>query len=240
MLFFSRGISLADSGILNGFVDYHSHLLPGVDDGVQTMIESLESLAYFERMGVKKVWLTPHVMEDMPNTTSYLKERFEELKKAYSGKILLHLAAEYMLDNLFEEKLSENDLLPLGTKANHLLIETSYFNPPMNLREILEKIRLKGYYPILAHPERYNYMTDMNYIEMKNLGVKFQINLPSLEGVYGKAVQEKARHLLGQKAYNYMGTDIHSFSHFNSNISKLKIRNKDILALGYLSNHPQI
>lgn len=119
---------------LIGFTDYHSHILPGVDDGVQTMDESLEILRLYEEQGIKSVWLTPHIMEDIPNTTAHLRDRFAELQAAYTGGVQLHLAAENMLDNLFEERLGKNDLLPLGENGDHLLVETSYFSPPMGLK----------------------------------------------------------------------------------------------------------
>ena len=70
----------------------------------------------------------------------------------------LYLAAEYMMDNLFERRLRDRDLLPLGTGGKHLLVETSYFNPPAGLVEILKSIKAAGYFPVLAHPERYMYM----------------------------------------------------------------------------------
>lgn len=155
---FKKRISLKSSGIFAGLTDWHSHILPGVDDGVQTMEESLAILQQYEVLGVKAVWLTPHIMEDIPNTTMRLKERFAELQQAYPGPVALHLAAENMLDHLFEERLESNDLLPIGDAGNRLLVETSYFNPPMNLYETLERIKSKGYYPVLAHPERYVYM----------------------------------------------------------------------------------
>ena len=154
---FRKRISLKDSGIFKNFTDCHSHILPGVDDGVQTMEEALEILRLYEELGIKSVWLTPHIMEDMPNTTLHLRERYAELQATYSGPIKLHLASENMLDNLFEERLEKNDLLPLGESGDHLLVETSYFNPPMGLNNILLRIKAKGYYPILAHPERYVY-----------------------------------------------------------------------------------
>ena len=73
------------SGFLHGFIDWHCHILPGVDDGVQTMEEALEILAKYDELGVKEVWLTPHIMEDIPNATQHLKERFIELQAAYKG-----------------------------------------------------------------------------------------------------------------------------------------------------------
>lgn len=130
---FNRRTSIEESGILKGFIDWHCHLLPGVDDGVQTMEESLQVLSLYEELGISEVWLTPHIMEDMPNRTGDLKKRFMELDAVYQGNITLHLAAENMLDNLFEERLAKNDLLPLGKGGKHLLVETSYFNPPMEL-----------------------------------------------------------------------------------------------------------
>ena len=108
---FRKRIPLKDSGIFKNFTDCHSHILPGVDDGVQTMEEALEILRLYEELGIKSVWLTPHIMEDMPNTTLHLRERYAELQATYSGPIKLHLASENMLDNLFEERLEKNDLL---------------------------------------------------------------------------------------------------------------------------------
>lgn len=207
---FKKKCSLADSGILQEFTDWHSHILPGVDDGVQTMSEALEILALYERLGIRAVWLTPHVMEDIPNTTAHLKERFEELQVAYKGSVQLHLAAEYMLDNLFRARLSADDLLPLGKKGDRLLVETSYYNPPTNQRGLLEKIRRKGFHPVLAHPERYAYMEKNDYRELKDMNIKFQLNLLSLSGHYGKDARDKARWLSGKRMYDLAGTDLHS------------------------------
>lgn len=196
MWHFRKRISLQESGIFQGFTDWHSHILPGVDDGVQTMEEALQILAEYEKLGIKEVWLTPHIMEDIPNTTAGLRQRFAELQEAYSGKIALHLASENMLDNLFEERLAKNDLLPLGNDGKHLLVETSYFNPPVGFQNILLRIKSKGYYPVLAHPERYIYMDDAFYKNLKSLGIPFQLNLPSFAGLYVDEVRKKAKRLL--------------------------------------------
>ena len=111
MFFFKRSVSLVESGLFRGFTDWHCHLLPGVDDGVRTLEETLRVLSLYETLGVKEVWLTPHVMEDVPNEVSDLKARFEELRTAYKGPVTLYLASENMLDNLFEERLERNELL---------------------------------------------------------------------------------------------------------------------------------
>ena len=219
-MWFRKRQALEESGFFRGFTDWHCHILPGVDDGVQTMDEALQILAEYERLGVKEVWLTPHIMEDIPNTTEKLRERFTELKASYQGSVMLHLASENMLDNLFEERLEKNDLLPIGKDGKHLLVETSYFNPPMGLNNILLRIKAKGYYPVLAHPERYLYMNDDDYQRLKSMNVQFQLNQFSLFGLYGKEACRRAKLLQKQNMYNYIGTDLHSI---NALLKALKI-----------------
>ena len=217
---FRKCIPLKDSGIFEGFTDWHSHILPGVDDGVRTVEEALEILRLYEELGVKAVWLTPHIMEDIPNTTAHLRERFAELQATYTGPITLHLAAENMLDNLFEERLEKNDLLPLGENGNHLLVETSYFNPPMGLNNILLRIKTKGYIPVLAHPERYVYMDENDYRQLKGLNVRLQLNLFSLVGAYGIGIRKKAEWLLRNSFYDLAGSDTHCHSIWKEAITK--------------------
>lgn len=207
---FARDITIASSGLLDGFTDFHSHLLPGVDDGVQQTFRSLEILALYETLGVTKVWLTPHIMEDVPNTTARLRERFAQFKEAYKGSIELKLASENMLDSLFEQRFTAGDLLPIGDAGDHLLVETSYFNPPIDLDGILTKIIQDGYYPLLAHPERYTYMGVDDYKRIHAMGVKMQVNLPSLVGGYGSEIKQKAEWLLNQGLVARLGTDTHS------------------------------
>lgn len=209
MFGFRKKRTLEESGLFRGFTDWHCHILPGVDDGVQSMEEGLQILAVYELLGVKEVWLTPHIMEDIPNTTEHLRTRFAELQAAYQGNVVLNLASENMLDKLFEERLDKNDLLPIGKEGKHLLVETSYFNAPMGLSNILLRIKSKGYYPILAHPERYLYMDMDDYQRLKSLNILFQLNVFSLSGMYGKEVQKKANAMQKAGMYDYLGTDLH-------------------------------
>lgn len=226
---FEKKQTLAESGVFQGMTDYHSHLLPGVDDGIQTPEESLEILRLYEELGICEVWFTPHIMEDIPNTTVGLRSRFGQFQKLYAGNIRLHLAAEYMLDNLFKERLAHRDLLPLGVEGNHLLVETSYFNPPVDLYTMLEKIKLAGYYPVLAHPERYVYMEDTDYQQLKELGVKFQLNLPSLVGGYGQVVKKKAEWFHQKGMISVCGTDVHTLLSIQRIISLPQLALKTIV-----------
>jgi tyrosine-protein phosphatase YwqE len=198
------------SSLLNNFTDHHSHILPGVDDGVKKVEVSLKVLERYEQLGIAEVWCTPHIMEDIPNTTEALRARFAELCEAYQGPIKLHLAAEYMMDALFEERLGQGDLLSLGDQGNQLLVETSYFTPPMDMDSILLRIKQKGYYPVLAHPERYVYMDKERYKALKSKDIRFQLNLSSLAGAYGSEAKDKAHWLLKHNYYNLAGSDLHS------------------------------
>lgn len=256
MWFWNKKHTIAASGILQGAVDHHSHILPGVDDGVETMDEALRILATYETLGIKELWLTPHIMEDIPNTPQKLKARFEELKAAYKGNIKLHLAAEYMIDNHLRKLLNamegdktnklrhsqcegrwheqsevtegsktknncpscvrgaseaEGDkiLLPICTTGKHILVETSYFNAPMRMNDTLQQIKSLGYFPLLAHPERYMYLSNADYTKLHSQGVRFQLNLASLAGGYGKAVKKKAEWLLSNGLYSVVGSDLH-------------------------------
>ena len=222
--------------VFAGFTDFHSHILPGVDDGVQTMEESLAILRQYEAWGVHAVWCTPHIMEDFPNTTAALRERFAQLQQAYTddwesrsreggaaGQVDLCLAAENMMDSLFEERLEAGDVLPLGAKGDHLLVETSYFNPPLDLWGILDRVRAKGYFPILAHPERYVYMESKDYDRLRAMGVKFQMNLFSQAGAYGHTAKKKAEEFLDKHWYSLCGTDIHRLSMIKNKWGELRL-----------------
>lgn len=207
---FTKKRTLGDIGIFNGLTDCHSHILPGVDDGVKTLEESLAILDRYERLGMKTVWLTPHIMEDVPNKTADLKDRFNVLCRNYKGGLNLHLGAENMIDNLFEERLQTGDLLTMGERHDRLLVETSYFTPPYGFYDTLEAIKAKGMFPILAHPERYIYMSEGDYDCLKSRGVLFQLNLFSLAGLYGKRAKNVAGDLLKKGYYDFTGTDIHT------------------------------
>ena len=206
---FNRRRSIQESGLLQGAVDQHSHILYGLDDGVKTQEDSLAILRWLEEQGVSEVWFTPHVMEDVPNTTEAIRARFEELKAVYGGGLKLNLAAEYMIDTVFEERLARKDLLEHGSEV--VLVETSAIAPPINLWNVLEQTLKAGYRPLIAHPERYRYMDQGDYRELHNMGCFLQLNLPSIVGFYGESVRQRALYLLDKGWYRMVGSDCHRF-----------------------------
>ena len=236
MFFFNLKKRLVDIRFFQGATDWHSHILPGVDDGVSSMEHSLKTLKYYETIGISDVWLTPHIMEDIPNQTEDLRNRFEELQAAYNGTVNLHLAAENMIDNLFYDRLANRDLLPIGPKGDHLLVETSYFQPPLNLYDTLQRIREIGYQPILAHPERYAYMDLEDYDKLKRMNIKLQLNLCSLAGGYGPEAQEKALAILAKGYYSFYGSDLHRLDAFKYAVTRKTLKKSTIKQLAGIKN----
>ncbi len=217
------------SGLLRGATDNHSHILWGLDDGVKTQEDTLAILDLYEELGLKTLWLTPHTMEDVPNTSEGLKSRFAELKAIYSGPIELLLASEYMIDTLFEQRLEERDLLTHGRDT--VLVETSTWAPPIDLWEILERMMSYGYRPLIAHPERYRYMTMKDYERLRTMGTVLQLNLPSILGAYGEEVQVKAQKLLDKGFYTMVGSDCHRFRAIRKQYTDIKLKESTLAQL---------
>lgn len=226
--FIQKKQSLLSSGVLQGCVDRHSHILFGVDDGVATIEESLDVLSFMESAGITELWCTPHIMEDVPNTTEGLKQRFAELQQAYKGNIRLHLAAEYMLDTLFEERFSKGDLLTMEDET--ILVETSTWNPPPSLYDTFRNLLKAGYRPLFAHPERYRYMNEASYENLNRMGVHMQLNLASLTGFYGETAKNRAKYILENGWYNAIGSDCHRIRSLKEQFNK-GVLTKDIVSL---------
>lgn len=224
--FLKSKTSIESSGLLSAHEDAHSHILYGVDDGISSLKSALAVLSYEESLGVASVCCTPHIMEDVPNTTDELKRRFEDLLSAYNGKMELKLAAEYMIDNLFIERLKAKDLLLWG--KDMVLVETSSVMPPINLRVVFSELMMSGYTPLLAHPERYRYLKEEDYLEFAESGVKYQLNLPSLVGRFGPTAKESALWLLDKGLYSAYGSDCHRLEAIKKHYSAKELSAKTV------------
>ena len=194
--------------------DMHSHLIPGIDDGVQSWEESLEMIRGLYEMGFSKLITTPHIMNDIyRNTRDDISQGLDQLKEVVEKAgvpVKLDAAAEYLLDDGFPDKLAENDLLTMGD--NYVLVELSYIMEPVNLSHIIFDIQVAGYKVIMAHAERYPYWIGKKerFQELLDRSVYIQLNLLSLTGYYGNEVKRNAEWLLDNNMYSFIGTDLHN------------------------------
>lgn len=200
--------------------DLHSHLIPGIDDGSQSLDESLGLIKKFKKLGFKKLITTPHIQDEFyKNTPEIINSGLAKLKKALELSevdIEIEAAAEYLLDDGFEEKMRRKELMTFG--KNYILVEFSYFNPHPNLKSFIFDLQLEGLQVILAHPERYGYWFNnfRQFEELKDRGVLFQLNLVSLGGQYGKEVKKMAKRMIDLGMIDLVGSDMHNQYYMDS------------------------
>ncbi len=195
----------------------HSHLLPGLDDGAADIQASLKLIRSLHEMGFKKFWCTPHIMSDFyRNDASSIMPALESVREAIKAEgipVEVYAAAEYYLDDGFIKKLADEKLLTLGEK--HLLFEVSYINAPENIDKVIFDMQLKGYRPIMAHPERYPfwYRDFEKYKTFRDQGVLLQVNMNSLSGYYGPDAKAIALKMVDEGIVDLLGTDCHHERH---------------------------
>lgn len=201
--------------------DMHSHLLPGIDDGSPDDATSLTLIKGLQHLGYRQFITTPHIMWDVyKNNATSITNAHGQLERSLQQEglaIPVRAAAEYYLDDHFDELLRK-DVPLLTVKDNWVLVEFSFVAAPRNVKETLFELQIKGYKPILAHPERYNYLISQKdwYDELKEAGCYFQLNLLSLTGYYGKIPNELAHYLIKKKYIDLLGTDLHHERHLDA------------------------
>lgn len=208
-------------------VDLHSHLLPQIDDGVKSLEESKAVIEHFMKVGVKRIITTPHIMHDTyrnsPETILPQLDIVRNYLKSQGIPITIEAAAEYYLDEELMNKLQQNErLLTFGN--NCLLFETNYLTEPYNLKDFIFNATTRGYRLILAHPERYQYMTMQKAEDLKDRGVLLQLNMLSLIGFYSKPIQTMAYKLIEKGWVDAVGSDCHNL--MQAELLKDVFRNK--------------
>ncbi len=195
--------------------DMHSHLIPNIDDGASSLEDSIKMISALRKLGYQKIITTPHVMSDFYKNTPEIINAGLALVRAELQKnkidVQLEAAAEYYLDYEFELKIKEGNLLTFSGK--YILVETSFIEAPPNFKELIFKLQIEGYKVILAHPERYPFMSMQDYEELADRSVFLQLNLLSLLGNYGLEVKDKAQQLIDNNLISFVGTDCHHMGH---------------------------
>ncbi|MCM1518626.1 MAG: hypothetical protein NC117_08300 [Pseudoflavonifractor sp.] len=206
--------------------DIHCHILPGIDDGSPDVTTSAELVERMKSWGISRIIASPHVtMETFENTPATIRPALESLKAELASRgvdLDLSHSAEYRIDEFFTRQLDEGNVIPLPN--NYLLVENSFIQEPWGLDQFLFDLKVKGYRPILAHPERYHYYHSHRdrYDNLHSTGTLFQINLLSLAGYYGSAERNVANKLVENGLVDFIGTDLHNHRHADYIESYLK------------------
>jgi protein-tyrosine phosphatase len=210
--FFRKRVEYSDFSTVG--IDMHSHLIPGVDDGAQSVADSINIIQGLKDLGFSHLYTTPHTLLDFhPNTKETLTAGKELLDGKLPEGITLNLSSEYFMDEGFQEQLHNNSLMPLP--GNRLLVECSQISRPPDLEGVIFDIGIRGFQPVLAHPERYLFFhKEFDYfIRLKDMGVELQVNALSLTDHYGKSIRKIAEKLIDHDMIDFIGTDIHHFRH---------------------------
>jgi tyrosine-protein phosphatase YwqE len=209
--------------------DIHSHLIPGIDDGVEDLEQSMQLLRSLKAAGFSKVITTPHISQDyFPNKESEILAGLEVVRAEMlkTGLDLeLHAAAEYMIDETFLSKLANNVRL-LTLDGKHVLFEMGFVQVSPLLMQVIFELQARGYIPVLAHPERYNFYIENNAIEelqkLKAAGCLLQMNTIALTGYYGKHIKKFAESIMNKGLYDFTGSDMHHERHLHALQSVLR------------------
>ena len=195
-------------------VDSHCHILPKIDDGPADENISIAIANLLLEMGVKTVVATPHVISDVyPNTTEKILEAVEKTNALFQrvGLPLDVLAgAEYYVEKNLLDRIETDDLVAWGD-ARYVMFESPEEQEPMLLEDVVFNLKTAGYTPVLAHAERYRFLQQnpQRILDLRRLGVKFQINHPSFHLPKISRRGELARCLYIKGYADLLGTDIH-------------------------------
>lgn len=216
-LFGSSGSAMGDADLSVLRCDVHSHFIPGIDDGAQTMEQTIEMLTAMSGLGYRKVVTTPHNMADGYRNTPEIilggLERVRDEVKRRGLDMEVDAAAEYYLDHELEQKVLDRRVLTFGD--NLLLFELPFISEPTMLLSVIFQMQTMGYRPVLAHPERYGFWHNdfSKYTLLKERGVLFQLNTIALSGAYGPQAKLIAERLVDGGHYELLGSDCHSMNH---------------------------
>lgn len=198
--------------LFRDMVDFHNHILPGIDDGSQSIAQSLMMLDLYQDLEIKAVIASPHIYKELyPNTPESISKSFETLSpKAIQKNVQIKgYAAEYLVDDFFLEHLQNNTSL-LCCFDQHVLIEIPFFGTLKLLEQAVFTMQNMGYTAVLAHPERYANLKNESLNNLRIRGVKLQLNALSLMGHYSTEVKKKASEWLTRGLYDFVGTDAHN------------------------------
>lgn len=206
--------------------ELHCHIVPGVDDGSQSMEDSLTYIKQLHNFGVEKIIFTPHhTVPRFLNTSENIQPIFDELKARMEQEEVGVEAEDYSFEYRVDEgflkfmetgKWGEPQCQIRPLHGRYLLIESSWRHAIPGFDNVIERLLADGYYLILAHPERYLYYAGQQgryYHHLQERQVEFQCNILSFAGYYGDMTKKMAYWMLEQGYVNFLGSDLHNIDH---------------------------
>lgn len=205
--------------------DFHSHILPGVDDGPSTVEEAAAMLKSAYRQGVTAMIATPHYEAgryELP--VGIVRKQFEVLKLAVKSLLPgmeLYLGSEIYFNQKVPELLRADRLLTISG-SSYVLVEFSPEDDFSYLRRSMNDLILAGAVPVLAHAERYRCLTDsIRYTqELVDMGVCIQVNAGSVIGESGRRSMKYGKALMKRQLVHFIGSDCHGLKHRPPNMEK--------------------
>ena len=197
-------------------LDFHSHILPGLDDGATDLANAVELTTAMKDWGFERITCTPHINALYRNTPDTIRPAFEELQEALYIKgidIELKMSAEYRLvPETWPEVLAKKWIMPI---EDRFILTELPISKPQELGEIrpieeFKKLLSMGLTPILPHPERYFYLSHKDLMSFVDAGVVIQCNYGSLAGLYGEESKQIAQDLVKEGVVSLYGTDMHN------------------------------
>lgn len=194
-------------------IDFHTHILFGVDDGATTLEDSIALLQHQIKQGYTEVYLTPHMISGSKQTASKdtIFHHFDLLQKEVTRlqlPIKLTLGSEiYYVDNLLS-RIKKNEFIPLGNQPLYL-VELPTSRKPKEMDEFLYNASVDNIQIILAHVERYLYFSLEEIASYRALGARIQVNQSSLDGKAGHTIKKRAKAIVKNRLADIIASDIH-------------------------------
>ena len=213
-------------------IDFHSHILPGIDDGSKNLEQSIAMVNEAKKVGFTKIISTSHYMENYYECNEKnRKELLEQVQKNVNG-IELCLGNEIYITNNIIELLQNGQASSInGTK--YVLFEFPLITTrPMNDKEVIYRLVENGYIPIIAHPERYPFIQENpDYLfELEEMGALFQANYGSIIGMYGLKAKKTLKILLKNNLISFFGSDVHRPEQVYNKMPKIINKLKKIIS----------
>ena len=191
-------------------IDFHSHILPGIDDGSRSIEETKNLLLEAKNIGITKIISTSHYAIDCFETPEYKREELIKQLNSENKYPEIILGSEIFLTYNIIDLLKEYKASPIN-KTNYILFELPLKEQFLNLKDLINKLKENNYKLILAHPERY-YVIQKNFnylLELKEMGIIFQSNYASILGYYGLNAKLILKKMLKNNLVSLLGSDVH-------------------------------